>query len=70
MKEFEVAGEDKVFYPATAKIKGKTVVVSSEKVNKPIAVRFAWKAVPDPNLFNAENLPASPFRTDNWENQK
>lgn len=70
LKEFEVAGEDKVFYPAVAKIKGKTVVVSSEKVNKPIAVRFAWKAVPDPNLFNTENLPASPFRTDNWENQK
>ena len=70
LKEFEIAGEDKVFYPAEAKIKGKTVVVSSSKVKNPVAVRFAWKAVPDPNLFNAENLPASPFRTDNWETQK
>jgi len=70
LKEFEIAGEDKVFYPADAKIKGKTVVVSSSKVKNPVAVRFAWKAVPDPNLFNAENLPASPFRTDNWETQK
>jgi sialate O-acetylesterase len=69
LKEFEIAGEDKVFYPADAKIKDKTVVVSSAKVKNPIAVRFAWKPVPDPNLFNTENLPASPFRTDNWGNQ-
>ncbi|MGQ7945470.1 sialate O-acetylesterase [Flavobacterium sp. WC2509] len=69
LKEFEIAGEDKVFYPANAKIKGKTVVVSSDRVKNPVAVRFAWKPVPDPNLFNTENLPASPFRTDNWGNQ-
>ncbi|WP_163407421.1 sialate O-acetylesterase [Flavobacterium ajazii] len=66
LKEFEIAGEDKIFYPAVAKIDGKTIVVSSEKVKNPVAVRFAWKAVPEPNLFNVENLPASPFRTDNW----
>lgn len=66
LKEFEIAGEDKVFYPATAKIDGKTVVVSAVKVKNPVAVRFAWKAVPEPNLFNKENLPASPFRTDDW----
>ena len=66
LKEFEIAGEDKIFYPAVAKIDGKTVVVSSEKVKKPVAVRFAWKPIPEPNLFNAENLPASPFRTDDW----
>lgn len=64
--EFEIAGEDKLFYPAVAVIKGKTIVVSSTKVNKPVAVRFAWRAIPDPNLFNKENLPASPFRTDDW----
>jgi sialate O-acetylesterase len=64
LKEFEIAGNDKVYYPAVAKIDGKTIVVSSEKVKNPVAVRFAWKAVPEPNLFNAENLPASPFRTD------
>ncbi|MCP2028235.1 hypothetical protein L1276_003405 [Flavobacterium sp. HSC-32F16] len=66
LKEFEIAGQDQVFYPADAKIDGKTVVVSSSKVKNPIAVRFAWKAVPEPNLFNNDNLPASPFRTDDW----
>jgi hypothetical protein len=66
LKEFEIAGNDKVFYPADAKIDGKTVVVSSSKVKEPVAVRFAWKAIPEPNLFNKENLPASPFRTDDW----
>ena len=69
LKEFEVAGEDKIFYPAKAKIDGKTILVSSDKVKKPLAVRFAWKPVPEPNLFNAENLPASPFRTDDWINE-
>ena len=69
LKEFEIAGEDKIFYPATAKIDGKTVVVSAAKVKNPVAVRFAWKAIPEPNLFNKENLPASPFRTDDWVNQ-
>ena len=66
LKEFEIAGEDKIFYPAVAKIEGKTIFVSSEKVKKPLAVRFAWKPIPEPNLFNAESLPASPFRTDDW----
>jgi len=64
LKEFEIAGDDKTYYPAVAKIDGKTIVVSSDKVKNPKSVRFAWKAVPEPNLFNAENLPASPFRTD------
>ena len=67
LKEFEIAGADQLFYPAVAKIDGKTLLVSSSKVKNPIAVRFAWKAVPQPNLFNNENLPASPFRTDDWE---
>ncbi|MFH6936601.1 sialate O-acetylesterase [Flavobacterium sp. FlaQc-30] len=66
LKEFEIAGNDQVFYPAEAKIEGKTIVVTSPKVKEPAAVRFAWKAVPEPNLFNNENLPASPFRTDEW----
>lgn len=69
LKEFEIAGEDKQFYPAEAKIEGKTIVVSSPKVKKPVAVRFAWKAIPEPNLFNKENLPTSPFRTDDWVNE-
>lgn len=66
LKEFEIAGEDKIFYPADAKIEGKTVVVSAVKVKNPVAVRFAWKPIPEPNLFNKEKLPASPFRTDDW----
>ena len=69
LKEFEIAGEDHIFYPAEAEIQGKTVVVFSPKVKKPVAVRFAWKAVPEPNLFNTENLSASPFRTDDWVSQ-
>ena len=67
LKEFEIAGADQLFYPAVTKIDGKTILVSSSKVKNPTAVRFAWKAVPQPNLFNNENLPASPFRTDDWE---
>jgi hypothetical protein len=66
LAEFEIAGSDQKFYPAKAKIKGKTIVVSSQKVKNPIAVRFAWKTSPEPNLFNKEGLPASPFRTDDW----
>ena len=66
LREFEIAGNDQIFYPAAAKIEGKTIVVSSPKVKNPEAVRFAWKPVPEPNLFNNENLPASPFRTDDW----
>jgi len=68
LREFEIAGDDQIFYPADAKIDGKTIVVSSSKVKNPAAVRFAWKAVPEPNLFNNDNLPASPFRTDDWVN--
>lgn len=66
LKEFEIAGNDQIFYSAEAKVAGKIIVVSSSKVKDPVAVRFAWKATPEPNLFNTENLPASPFRTDDW----
>ena len=61
---FTVAGEDKKFYAANATIDGETIVVSSDKVPKPIAVRYGWSAYPVVNLWNRENLPASPFRTD------
>jgi sialate O-acetylesterase len=65
---FEVAGEDKLFYPATATIVGNTVVLSSPAVAHPAAVRFGWAddAGMD-NLFNKEGFPASPFRTDAWK---
>jgi sialate O-acetylesterase len=63
---FSIAGEDRTFVWADAKIDGKTVVVSSDKVAKPVAVRYAWADNPDCNLYNKEGLPASPFRTDDW----
>lgn len=66
LTHFQIAGEDQKFYPAQAKIKGNTVIVSSDKVKKPVAVRFGWSKSPEPNLFNTAGLPASPFRTDDW----
>ena len=67
LKEFTIAGDDQVFVAAKALIEGDEIVVWSEGVVKPAAVRFAWKAVPHPNLFNKSGLPACPFRTDEWE---
>ena len=66
LKGFVIAGEDQQWKPAQANIVGKTVVVSSSEVSKPVAVRYAWSADPDCNLFNEVGLPASPFRTDDW----
>jgi sialate O-acetylesterase len=63
---FTIAGEDKVFSDAQAKIEGDTLVVSSASVAKPVAVRFAWREDALPNLVNGANLPASPFRTDEF----
>ncbi|MEN6385013.1 MAG: sialate O-acetylesterase [Phycisphaerales bacterium] len=63
---FTIAGSDKKFYPAKAIIDGQTVRVSSPKVEKPVAVRFAWTNCAQPNLYNAAFLPASSFRTDDW----
>ncbi|NWF88349.1 MAG: 9-O-acetylesterase [Ignavibacteriaceae bacterium] len=64
---FSVAGSDHKFYWANAKIDKNTVLVWSPKVSKPIAVRYAWASNPLCNLYNSFDLPASPFRTDNWE---
>jgi len=64
LKGFTIAGEDKNFVPAQAKIEGATIVVSAEGVSNPKAVRYGWENVPDVNLYNKEGLPASPFRTD------
>lgn len=63
---FEMAGEDKVFRPAMAVIDGDDVVVTSEKVSAPVAVRYAFSSDAQPNLMNKEGLPASSFRTDRW----
>ena len=64
LKGFTIAGADKKFVPAKAEIDGDTLVVSSETIPNPAAVRYGWDKVPDVNLFNKEGLPASPFRTD------
>ncbi|HTV48889.1 MAG TPA: sialate O-acetylesterase [Phycisphaerae bacterium] len=63
---FEIAGADRKFVPAQAQIVGDTVVVESESVVNPVAVRFGWSDVAEPNLMNKEGLPALPFRTDQW----
>ena len=63
---FSIAGEDRQFAWADAQIDGKTVILSSDKVSKPVAVRYAWADNPECNLYNKEGLPASPFRSDDW----
>jgi sialate O-acetylesterase len=68
LKWFQIAGEDGQFADADAAIDGKTVVVKSDKVTVPSAVRYAWANYPiGCNLYNAAGLPAAPFRTDSWD---
>jgi sialate O-acetylesterase len=67
LRGFAIAGEDQQFVFADAEIVDDTVVVSSPKVEDPVAVRYGWASNPDCNLFNKAGLPASPFRTDSWE---
>jgi len=64
LKGFTIAGADHKFVDAKAEIVGNTVVVSSDQVAAPVAARFGWANVPDVNLWNKADLPASPFRTD------
>jgi sialate O-acetylesterase len=66
LTDFTIAGEDGKFVEANAEIDNNTIVVSSEKVRNPVAVRYAWTNTAMPNLFNKEGLPASSFRTDDW----
>jgi sialate O-acetylesterase len=63
---FAIAGPDKKFVWADAKIEDSTVLVYNADVNEPVAVRYAWDADPDSSLYNQAGLPASPFRTDDW----
>jgi sialate O-acetylesterase len=64
LKGFTIAGKDGKFVSAEARIENHPVMVSSPEIKEPTAVRHAWADVPDCNLFNAEGLPAVPFRTD------
>lgn len=69
LTEFEIAGEDKIFYPAEAMIqkeKSGSVVVWNDMVKNPVSVRYAFKNWAEGCLFNTQGLPASSFRTDNW----
>ena len=74
IKGFEIAGEDKVFYPAQAHhfwqpgggYWDEAIRISSPEVEKPVAVRYCFKNFQIGNVKNAGNLPLFPFRTDNW----
>lgn len=67
LEQFAIAGEDRQWHWAKAVIDGETVVVSSENVPNPAAVRYGYRMNPEgANLYNKDGLPASPFRTDNW----
>jgi len=64
---FEIAGSDKHFVRAEAYPAGIDIVVYSEEVAEPVAVRYNWSNMPEGNLYNREGLPAPPFRTDDWD---
>ena len=67
LKYFAIAGADKKFVWAKAKIQGNKVIVRNDDIANPVAVRYAWADNPEgANLYNKEGLPASPFRTDEW----
>ncbi len=66
LQGFSIAGPDKKWVSAAARIAGDSVVVSNPEVKNPVAVRYAWANNPACNLYNGAGLPASPFRTDDW----
>jgi sialate O-acetylesterase len=66
LEEFAVAGKDRQWHWADARVEGDSVVVSSPMVSDPQAARYAWQANPVATLYNGAGLPAVPFRTDNW----
>jgi sialate O-acetylesterase len=66
ISEIYLAGNDKIFYPAEAKISGNKLVVLASQVKEPVAVRFAFSSAAIGNLFAKNGLPVTPFRTDNW----
>ncbi len=67
VKGFAIAGDDREFHWARGRLEGNRIYLESEHVDDPVAVRYGWADNPDDaNLYNAEGLPASPFRTDDW----
>ena len=67
---FWIAGADRKFVPAEAKIEGDSIIVTSPEVPEPMAVRYAWQDDPAVTLYNRDGLPASSFRTDTWKDPK
>jgi sialate O-acetylesterase len=68
LKGFEIAGADQKFYYAKADVKDGKVIVYSDSVSTPVAVRYGWADdMPEANLYNKDGFPAVPFRTDNWK---
>ncbi|MEO6150655.1 MAG: sialate O-acetylesterase, partial [Mucilaginibacter sp.] len=67
-KHFYVAGPDKKFYKAEARIAGNEVWLNAREVQQPVAIRYAFTNAPITNLAGSTGLPAVPFRTDNWDN--
>lgn len=67
LENFEVAGKNKCFFPAKAFITKQGITLFSEFVDEPVAVRYGFKNFVTGDLFNTDGLPASSFRTDDWE---
>ena len=63
---FELAGEDRKFFPAKAELKGTSIEVTAAEVSKPVALRYAFLNFPECTIYNGAGLPALPFRTDDW----
>lgn len=67
LREFQLAGEDRKWKCADAVIEGETLRVTSAEVPAPVAVRYAWRNGSEANLYNSDDLPAAPFRSDDWK---
>jgi sialate O-acetylesterase len=70
IQDLEMAGADRVFHPATARMAGGSLAASSKSVKNPMAVRYLWKNDPVATLFRADGLPVAPFRSDDWPDEK
>ena len=66
IRGFVLAGQDQVFHPANARVENSKVIVSSPRVQSPVALRYGFEDDPNLNLVNSDSLPASPFRSDDW----
>jgi len=67
VRELYIAGNDKIFFPATATVKNGQLIISSKYVKQPVAVRYGFSNTAEGNLFSTEGLPVAPFRTDDWQ---